>query len=138
MSAECLLDTNVLVYAVDSDPTNVMKKQSALALLESADFGLSVQILQEFYVTVTRKIQVPLAPVRAMAYLDRFHAFPLIPTDFGLITEGIRNSVRFQLSYWDGAVIAAAERLHAITLYSEDFVHGRKYGDVTVVNPFLS
>jgi predicted nucleic acid-binding protein len=81
MSAECLLDTNVLVYAVDSDPTNVMKKQSALALLESADFGLSVQILQEFYVTVTRKIQVPLAPVRAMAYLDRFHAFPLIPTD---------------------------------------------------------
>jgi predicted nucleic acid-binding protein len=59
-------------------------------------------------------------------------------TDFGLVAEGIRNSVKFQVSYWDGAIIAAAERLKATTLYSEDLSHGQRCGDVTIVNPFIA
>ena len=137
MSVDCLIDTNVLVYAVDATPANVSKKQAAVALIESTDFGLSAQVLQEFYVTVTRKLQVQLPPEEAMAFLDRFHAFPLVVTDFGLVVEGIRNSVKFQVSYWDGAIIAAAERLNAKTLYSEDLSHGQQYNTVSVVNPFI-
>jgi len=137
MTADCLLDTNVLVYAVDADPRYAARKRTAMSLLESTAFGLSAQILQEFYVTVTRKIATPLSPAAAMAYLDRFHAFPIVATDFGLVTEAIRNSVRFQVSYWDGAVIAAAERLTAGTLYSEDFSNGQRYGAVRVINPFV-
>jgi len=137
MTAECLLDTNILVYAVDADPANSARKQAAIALIATADFGLSTQVLQEFYVTVTRKIQLPMSPDAAMDYLDRFHAFPLVPVDFGIVTEGIRNSVKFQVSYWDGAVIAAADRLHAPKLYSEDLNHGQVYGNVTAINPFV-
>ena len=137
MTADCLIDTNVLVYAVDASPENTLKKEAAISLIESTDFGLSAQILQEFYVTVTRKLRVPLSPEEAMTFLDRFHAFPLVTTDFGLVVEGIRNSVKFQVSNWDGAIIAAAERLKAKTLYSEDLNHGQCCGEVTIVNPFI-
>ncbi len=137
MTADCLIDTNVLVYAVDASPENASKKKTAIALIESTDFGLSAQVLQEFYVTVTRKLKVPLSPEEAMAFLDRFHAFPTVVTDFALITEGVRNSVKFQVSYWDGAIIAAAERLKAKTLYTEDLSHGQRCGDATILNPFV-
>ncbi|MBC9889121.1 MAG: PIN domain-containing protein [Opitutae bacterium] len=138
MTADCLIDTNVLVYAVDASPGYSSKKQIAMQLIETTDFGLSAQVFQEFYVTVTGKLRVPLSPERAMQFLDRFHAFPMVMTDFGLITEGIRNSIKFQTSYWDGAIIAAAERLRAKTLYSEDFSHGQRYGSVRMGNPFIS
>ena len=137
MTADYLIDTNVLVYAVDASPENTSKKQTAIALIESTNFGLSAQVLQEFYITVTRKLKVPLSPNEAMAFLDRFHAFPTVATDFGLVTEGVRNSVKFQVSYWDGAIIAAAERLKAKTLYSEDLSHGQRCGGVTILNPFI-
>ena len=137
MTADCLIDTNVLVYAVDSSPANIRKKEVAMTLIETADFGLSAQVLQEFYVTVTRKLQVTFAPDEAMEFLDRFHAFPLVMIDFALVIEGIRNSVKFKVSYWDGAIIAAADRLKAKTLYSEDLNHGQRYGDVMVANPFI-
>ena len=55
------VDTNVLVYAVSSDPGEAFKKERALALIEGVDFGLSAQVMQEFYVVVTRKIARPCA-----------------------------------------------------------------------------
>ncbi len=138
MVAECLLDTNVLVYAVDASPENQPKQRVALDLINRTDFGTATQVMQEFYVTVTRKLEIPLSPQDALAFLDKLRHFALIETDYGLIGEAIRNSVKYHISYWDGAVIAAAERLKAHTLYSEDLNHGQRYGSVTVINPFLS
>lgn len=136
MIADCLLDTNVLVYAVDGSPDNRSRQKVALHLIEIVDFGLSAQVLQEFYVTVTRKIAQPLAPEAAVEFLDRFRAFPFVATDQGLVTEGIRNSLKYRISYWDGAIIAAADRLRATTLYSEDLNPGQRYGNITAINPF--
>ncbi len=136
MIAECLLDTNVLVYAVDASPENQAKQRIARDLISRVDFGTSAQVMQEFYVTVTRKLETPLSPDDALAFLDKLNVFASVPTDYGLISEAIRNSVKFQVSYWDAAVIAAAERLKAHTLYSEDLNHGQPYGSVTVINPF--
>lgn len=137
MSVECFIDTNVLVYAVDNDPSGLAKKKAAMELLEHADFGLSAQVLQEFYVTVTRKIKVPVSPDEALAYLVRMEVFPFVSVDAALITEGIRNSVKYQISYWDGAILAAADRLGSKTVYSEDLNHDQRYGEVEVVNPFI-
>jgi len=136
MIADSMLDTNVLVYAVDASPAHCARQAAAIQLLEKADFGLSAQVLQEFYVTVTRKLAKPLTPYAALEFIDRLHAFPMVAVDQGLVIEGIRNSVKYQLSYWDGAIVAAAERLHARILYSEDLNHGQHYGNVEVVNPF--
>jgi predicted nucleic acid-binding protein len=136
MTVEAFLDTNVLVYAVSSAPEESAKKETALELIQHADFGLSAQVLQEFYVNVTRKIADPLTPAVAVELLDQFRQFPLVQTDYPLIVAGAEVALRFGISYWDGAIVAAAEVLRAMTLYSEDLSHGQEYGSVRVVNPF--
>jgi len=136
MNAEYMIDTNVLVYAVDGSTDNEPKKKVAVDLLASVDFGLSTQVLQEFYVTATRKIRKPLTQANALAYLEKLDVFPIIPVSYRLVLQGVRNSLKYQLSYWDGAILAASEELGAKTLYSEDLNDGQLYGTVRVINPF--
>ena len=137
MSVDCFLDTNILVYTVSSAESDAAKRTKALDLVRRSDFGLSAQVLQEFYVTVTRKIRRPLAPELAVALMDEYRVFPTVPTDYPLIVSAVELSLRFGISYWDGAIIAAAEALEAPTLYTEDLNHGQRYGHVLAVNPFL-
>jgi predicted nucleic acid-binding protein len=136
MSVDCFLDTNVLVYAVSSAAADATKKARALDLIDRSHFGLSAQVLQEFYVTVTRKIRRPLSPELAVALMDEYRVFPLVPTDYPLIVAAVELSLRYGISYWDGAILAAAEVLEAPTLYTEDLNHGQRYGQVLVLNPF--
>ena len=137
MSVECFFDTNVLVYAVSSAEGDAPKRRKALDLVRQADFGLSAQVLQEFYVTVTRKIRKPLAPELAVALMEEYRVFPTVPTDYPLIVSAVEISLRYGVSYWDGAILAAAEVLEAPILYTEDLSHGQRYGSVRAVNPFL-
>lgn len=137
MSVECFLDTNVLVYAVSSAESERGKSRKALELVQKSDFGLSAQVLQEFYVTVTRKIKKPLTPELAVALMDQFRVFPLVATDYPLIVSAVELALRYQISYWDGAILAAAEALQARVLYTEDLSHGQTYGSVRAVNPFV-
>ena len=136
MSVDCFLDTNVIVYAATGRGTENAKRERALALIETCDFSLSAQVLQEFYVTVTRKIEVPLAPAEALEWIEQLEVFPCLPLDSGLVKIGAELSSRYRISYWDGAILAAAESLGAPVLYSEDLAHGRRYGSVQVLNPF--
>jgi predicted nucleic acid-binding protein len=137
MSVDAFLDTNVLIYAVSSAASESAKKQKALELIETIDFGLSAQVLQEFYVNVTRKIARPLSPDTALTLIEQFRCFPIVWTDYPLIVAAVELSVRFDLSYWDGAIISAAESLGASILYTEDLNHGQRYGSVRAINPFL-
>ena len=137
MSVECFLDTNVLVYAVSSAEHEADKSRRALELVETSDFGLSAQVLQEFFVTVTRKIKKPLAPELAVALMDQYRVFPVVATDYPLIVSAVELSLRYGVSYWDGAILAAAEALEAQILYTEDLNHGQSYGAVRAMNPFL-
>jgi len=137
MSVECFLDTNVLVYAVSSAEGDAPKSRRALDLVQRTEFGLSAQVLQEFYVTVTRKIRKPLAPEQAVALLDEYRVFPTVPTDYPLIVAAVELSLRYGVAYWDGAILAAAEALEAPVLYTEDLNHGQLYGRVRAVNPFV-
>lgn len=138
MNADCFLDTNVLVYAVASDAELAEKRYRALSLIESRDFAVSAQVLQEFYVTVTRKLPLPLAPDEALAWIEQFEAFPCIDIDAGLVKIAAEISERYRTSYWDGAILAAAQRAGVDTVYSEDLNDGQRYDDVTVVNPFAT
>jgi predicted nucleic acid-binding protein len=138
MSVECFLDTNVLVYAVSSAEVDAPKSRKALDLVQRTEFGLSAQVLQEFYVTVTRKIRKPLAPEQAVALLDEYRVFPTVPTDYPLIVSAIELSIEHGISYWDGAIVAAAQVLEAATLYTEGLNSGQLYGSVRAVNPFAS
>lgn len=137
MIAECFFDTNVLVYAAIGHRAERPKYERALGLIETEDFSTSAQVLQEFYVNVVRKSDVPLSPSKAAEWVTAISRKPCLDVDSGIVMRGIENSLRYQVSYWDGAIIAAAERLGVDTLYSEDLNHGQSYGSVQVVNPFL-
>lgn len=137
MSVEAFLDTNILVYAAAGGEGEGRKRRQALRLIADYNFGLSAQVLQEFYVTVVRKIDEPLHPADALEWIEQLEAFPCQPIEPSLIKIGVEISQRYQISYWDGAVIAAAEALGAETLFTEDLSHDQKYGSVRVVNPFF-
>lgn len=137
MRAESFLDTNVLVYAAAGRAAEETKRKKALELIEGEDIGISAQVLQEFYVIVTRKVEVPLAADEALEWLELLEAFPCLPIDASIVKIAAEISERFVISYWDGAIVAAAEALGAETLYTEDLNNGQKYGAVRVRNPFL-
>jgi predicted nucleic acid-binding protein len=136
MIAEAVLDTNVLVYAVSAAQEDAAKRGIALDLINAVQIGLSGQILQEFFVAVTRKNRRVLSIDEALDWIESFEDFPIVPIDASIVRMGAELSRRYQISYWDGAVVAAAHALRASTLYSEDLSHNQLYGDVRVVNPF--
>ena len=136
MKIDCLLDANVLVYAASRNPGERHKAARAAELMLNSRFSVSGQVLQEFFNTVTRKVAIRLAPADALAFIEALDAVPCAATDRELVKRGIAIAAQYQISYWDGAVIAAAERLGAPTLYTEDLNHGQRYGSVTVIDPF--
>lgn len=137
MSVECFLDTNVAVYAIDTTRGAAHKRQIARKILRDGNFGVSTQVLQEFYVTATKKLKRPFSVSTAARWVDMLCRAELVNLDAALIKLAIVRSQRYQISYWDGAIIAAAEALGASILYSEDLSHGQSYGSVRVENPFF-
>jgi predicted nucleic acid-binding protein len=107
-------------------------------LIRDEDFGISGQVLLEFYNAVTTKGGRPLTPDEAFSWVERFARLPLIPVDAMLVMKGISASHRYRISHWDGTIIAAAEALGAEILYTEDLNHGQMYGSVRAENPFLN
>jgi predicted nucleic acid-binding protein len=137
MIAECFFDTNILVYAAIGRRSERAKYDRAVDLIATEDFSTSAQVLQEFYVNVVRKSDVPLSPTKAAEWVAAISRKPCQDVDSAVVMRGIENSIRYRISYWDGAIIAAAERLGAQRLYSEDLNHDQTYGTVRAVNPFL-
>ena len=138
MSASFFLDTNVIVYAVDTTHGAAHKRMMARKIIRAGDFGVSAQVVQEFYVTATKKLKRPLSIASAARFVEQLLRADFVGLDASLIKLGIAHSRRYQISYWDGAIIAAAEALGATTLYSEDLNHGQSYGSVRVLNPFVA
>jgi predicted nucleic acid-binding protein len=112
------------------------KFQVAAQIVQSELFGISGQVLAEFYVIVRSKPAIPLSATEAERWIDLLCNYPVAPVDDVLVRHGIAYAQKFQISYWDGAIIAAAERLEAPILYTEDLHHGQTYGSVRVINPF--
>ena len=136
MTARVFFDTNILVYAAMGTGKDEPKRKRAFELIESEDFGISAQVLQEFFVTVVRKASRPVSAAQALEWIEQWTAFPCQTIDHQLVRIAIEKSERFGISYWDAAILVAAEALGAGTVYSEDLSHGQRYGRVRVVNPF--
>ncbi len=131
------LDTNVLLYAVSTVPEEAAKRETALHLLESSDSALSVQVLQEFYVQATRPTKKhPLTHRQASLLVESWLRFRVQPVTAGILLAAMGARERFQLSYWDAAIIESARALGCGRVLSEDLNDGQDYCGVTVVNPF--
>lgn len=106
--------------------------------MSDRQFGLSGQVLAEFYTNVVneKKRAIVMQPAEVDRWMKLLSRYPIAAVDGGIVAGGIGYARRYQINYWDAALIAAAERLGAPTLYTEDLNHDQTYGSVRVVNPF--
>jgi predicted nucleic acid-binding protein len=131
------VDTNVLLYAISRDPDEQKKAGLANDLLSSGDVGLSVQVLQEFYVQATRNSRSDrLTHEQATTLVDSFRRFPVQETTVDVMVAAMSTRQRFEISYWDAAILEAARTLDCEVVCSEDLSDGQDYGGVRVANPF--
>ncbi|HEX4955982.1 MAG TPA: PIN domain-containing protein [Thermoanaerobaculia bacterium] len=139
MIARLFVDSNVLVYAFDeSEPA---KQHLAQRLISSHGtehkLVLSTQVLQEFYVNVTRKLKRPVPGPVALAAVERFASLQVKQITPATVLLAIRRHQAEQLAFWDALILEAALAARCQRLASEDFQHGRRYGDLVIENPFL-
>jgi len=131
-------DTNVLLYSISRDPAEQRKRELANELLTGRDLALSAQVLQEFFVQATRSSRDDaLSHQQATDLVTAFTRFPVQPITVELVQVAMASQRRFNLSYWDAAIIEAARLLSCDQVLSEDLSHGQDYNGIVVVNPFL-
>jgi predicted nucleic acid-binding protein len=139
MSDIVFVDTNILVYAHDQD-AGVKRERSlaALTALWSSGGGrLSVQVLQEFYVNVTRKLATPVARSTAREVVIAYGEWIRSPTTSRTVTRAADIADMAEISFWDALIVASAEEAGAALLYSEDLNAGQVIAGVKIVNPLL-
>ncbi len=137
MTAECFLDTNILLYAGSQAPTDASKRAIASGLIEKFNFGIATQVVQEYISNALRKKELGLSEQNVRALLDSLDAVPVVPVTVALIRKAWALRSLHSISHWDAAIVAAAQELGCHTLYSEDLAHGQTYDGVKVINPFL-
>ena len=139
MSDRILADTNVLVYAYDrSEPQKQRRALEVLDRLAVSRVGvISTQVLAEFFVAVTRKIETPLsvseAYVRVKNYLQ---AWTVLDLTGMIVLEAVRGVREHQFNFWDAQIWAAARLNQIPVVFSEDFNAGVVTEGVHFVNPF--
>lgn len=137
MKPDYFLDTNILIYATSLAPDHAQKAPTARAWVQRRNWGISTQVLMEFFANA-RQPQHQLLPTAAEDFVVSLARHrPVQPMDKELVLEALKLRNRHYLSHWDAAILCAARRLGAHTVISEDMEHGRDYGGVTVINPFL-
>lgn len=135
--AHCL-DTNVLIYAFSNAGRDAAKARIAREWINREDWGVTVQVLQEFYVNAIRAPH-QLGHDEAVAMIEEIASSrPVIGSDLALMRLALQIKRRYGIAYWDAAVLAGARRMGAAVLVSEDLSHGQDYGGVRVLNPFAA
>ncbi len=138
-ASDFLVDTNVLVYVYDA--TEPAKQHRAVAVLDAlrlaGNGAISVQILGEFFTTVTRRIPARLTPADAERsvtnYVRSWTVYELTPR---IVLEAVRGVQRYQFAYWDGLIWATAKFNGVPNVLSEDFNDGALLDEVRFLNPF--
>ncbi len=140
MNAKIFIDTNIFVYAFDSSEKE--KQNIAQNLLNkngmSGEIVLSTQVLQEFFVTVTRKLKEPLSIDDARKTIQFFSVYPLVQINPKLILKAIERHQKESFSFWDALIVEAALQANCKILLSEDMQNERQIGKLKILNPFDS
>jgi predicted nucleic acid-binding protein len=139
MSDVVFVDTNILIYAHDADAG--IKRERAVEKLrqlwETGGGRLSVQVLQEFYVNVTRKLTTRVARSTAREVVNTYSAWVREPITPETVLRATDIAELSQLSFWDALIVAAAEQAGADQLLSEDLNDGQAIAGIEVVNPLV-
>jgi len=138
MTDNIFVDTNVLLYWRDaSEPGKQVIAAAKLAELWETRAGrLSVQVLNEYFVNVTRKLDPGLSPEEAWDDVEALSAWDPLPIDMPILTRAFAVQSRYQLLWWDSMIVAAAEAAGCTCILSEDLSNDTSYFGITVENPF--
>ncbi|MCK4762415.1 MAG: PIN domain-containing protein [Candidatus Aminicenantes bacterium] len=138
MSDKIFLDTNVIVYAYDKSAgvKHTRAKEILIDLWESGFGVISIQVLKEFYVTVTQKIPNKLDSESAAEIIGDFLSWEVVVNDGYDILEAISIQKKHRLSFWDSLIISAAQQSGCSLLYTEDLNPGQKIRNLQIRNPF--
>lgn len=133
------VDTNILVYAEDRDAgtKHAIARILIAELWRSKQGVLSEQVLQEFFVTVTRKLPRPLDPGKAFLIVEQYLTWRIVENTGTLLLAAIRRSLDSQVSFWDSLILEAALIERCDRLLTEDLNNGQRIEGLTIVNPFL-
>ena len=133
------VDTNVLLYAVSEVPDEAGKRTRAREVLAEPDLAASVQVLQEFFHQATRPTRTrSLSAYSALQFLEPILLFRIQNMTTRVFLEAVAIGQRFQLSYWDAAILASARAMGCDAVYSEDMSTAQDYDGLRVINPFTS
>lgn len=135
MSA-AFVDTNVLLYAVSARTEDARKRRRALDLIVADERAISVQVLAEFYHQATRDRPGGISHDHAMRFIEETRHFLVQDLTLDIFRAAVSISQRYRVSYWDGAILAAARAVGCEILYTEDLNDGQDYDGVRAVNPF--
>jgi predicted nucleic acid-binding protein len=140
MSGKYFIDTNIIVYGHDDAYPEKKEKAQELIFtgLREAIAVISAQVLSEFFVTITKKVEMPYSVPAARHELMLLSHLEIVELDHDLVIRATRLHETLQVNYWDGLVLAAAERGDCDVLYSEDLSHDQIYTGIRCVNPFLT
>lgn len=131
------VDTNVLLYAISRDPAEHDKAIRANRILDAGDIGLSVQVLQEFYVQSTRASRADaITHDQAAGLVEAWCRFPVQVTSVEVMRAALATRARFGISYWDAAILEAGRALGCSVVLSEDLDDATDYDGIRVEDPF--
>ena len=132
------VDTNILVYGHDVDAGQ--KHEIALNLLAEIwnhrSGVLSIQVLQEFYVTLTRKVMHPLSPSTVRNLIRDYIRWQVEVNDTLLVLNASRIEENYKISFWDALIVSAASKANVSKILTEDLKSGQMIEGILVENPF--
>jgi predicted nucleic acid-binding protein len=139
MSDRIFVDTDILVYALDADAgeKHAVAANVVAGLWESRNGMLSTQVLQEFYITLTRKVARPVSGNIARRLIRNYLVWELVLNDGAIILHASEIEENYQLSFWDGLIVAAAYSKNAAAILTEDMTHAQVIEGVRLENSFL-
>lgn len=139
MTDRTFVDTNILVYAHDIDAGNRHEsaKRAITELWENRSGVLSTQVIQEFYVTLTRKIPTPLKKSTVIRIIKSFLNWDIVINDAPIILQAFEIEETYNLSFWDALIVSAAYSRNVTTILTEDLNHGQSVEGMLIVNPFM-
>jgi predicted nucleic acid-binding protein len=131
------LDTNVLVYAYDSgSPAKQLIAQRLLRAALAGHSVISAQVLGEFAAVLLHKVSPGISPDDLIVVLDALEPIKVVPADAAVVRRAVDARAKYGVHFYDGMILAAAEKAGCKRIWSEDLNGGQQYFGITVENPF--
>ena len=139
MTDKAFVDTNILVYAHDLDASAKHDQAAEIVsqLWDSRNGVLSTQVLEEFYVTLTKRVSSPLSRLEARKLVQKYSHWQVVINDPLIIAQASEIEESYNMSFWDALIVSAAYSQNVPTILTEDLTHGQYIEGVLIINPFV-